>query len=134
MRLKDKVCIITGSARGIGEATALKFAREGSRVVVCDLERKAVDAVVAEILSGGGDAIGFVVNVVDKASIAAMVKGVMARYGRIDTLVNNAGIVEDSQFRKMSDEQFDRVIDVNLKGTYNCTRAVVDVMLARAKA
>jgi 3-oxoacyl-[acyl-carrier protein] reductase len=59
------------------------------------------------------------------------VKGVMARYGRIDTLVNNAGIVEDSQFRKMSDEQFDRVIDVNLKGTYNCTRAVVDVMLAQ---
>jgi len=56
---------------------------------------------------------------------------VMARYGRIDTLVNNAGIVEDSQFRKMSDEQFDRVIDVNLKGTYNCTRAVVDVMLAQ---
>ena len=60
-----------------------------------------------------------------------MVKGVMARYGRIDTLVNNAGIVEDSQFRKMSDGQFDRVIDVNLKGTYNCTRAVVDVMLAQ---
>jgi 3-oxoacyl-[acyl-carrier protein] reductase len=69
--------------------------------------------------------------VVDKASIAAMVKGVMARFGRIDTLVNNAGIVDDSQFRKMSDEQFDRVIDVNLKGTYNCTRAVVDVMLAQ---
>jgi len=60
-----------------------------------------------------------------------MVKGVMDRYGRIDTLVNNAGIVDDSQFRKMSDEQFDRVIDVNLKGTYNCTRAVVDVMLAQ---
>jgi len=60
-----------------------------------------------------------------------MVNGVMDRYGRIDTLVNNAGIVDDSQFRKMSDEQFDRVIDVNLKGTYNCTRAVVDVMLAQ---
>jgi len=131
MRLKDKVCIITGSARGIGHATALKFAREGARVVVCDLDRKGVDAVVAEIESGGGEAIGFVVNVVDKASIAAMVKGVTDKYGRIDVLVNNAGIVEDSQFRKMSDEQFDRVIDVNLKGTYNSTRAVVDVMLAQ---
>jgi 3-oxoacyl-[acyl-carrier protein] reductase len=131
MRLKDKVCIITGSARGIGYATALKFAREGASVVVCDLDRNGVDAVVDEIAGAGGEAVGFVVNVVDKASIATMVKGVMARYGRIDTLVNNAGIVDDSQFRKMSDEQFDRVIDVNLKGTYNCTRAVVDVMLAQ---
>src|SRR5258708_36233391 len=114
MRLKDKVCIITGSARGIGHATALKFAREGAKVVVCDLDGKRVDAVVAEIESGGGNAIGFVVNVVDKASIAAMVKGVMARYGRIDTLGNNAGIVEDAQFLNISNEQFGRVIDVNL--------------------
>jgi 3-oxoacyl-[acyl-carrier protein] reductase len=131
MRLKDKVAIITGSARGIGQATALKFAKEGARVVVCDLDRKAVDEVVAEIVAAGGQAVGFTVNVTDKASIAAMVKGVTDKYGRIDVLVNNAGIVDDAMFRKMSDEQFDRVIDVNLKGTYNCARAVVDIMIAQ---
>ena len=131
MRLKDKVAIITGSARGIGQATALKFAAEGAKVVVCDLERKAVDDVVAEIVAKGGQAIGFTVNVTDKASIAAMVKGVTDEYGRIDVLVNNAGIVDDAMFRKMSDEQFERVIDINLKGTYNCTRAVVDIMIAQ---
>ena len=131
MRLKDKVAIITGSARGIGQATALKFAAEGAKVVVCDLDRKAVDEVVAQIVAARGQAIGFTMNVTDKASIAAMVKGVMDQYGRIDVLVNNAGIVDDAMFRKMSDEQFDRVIDVNLKGTYNCARAVVDIMIAQ---
>ena len=131
MRLKDKVAIITGSARGIGQATALKFAAEGARVVVCDLDRKAVDEVVAQIAASHGQAIGFTVNVVDKASIAAMVKGVTDKYGRIDVLVNNAGIVDDAMFRKMTDEQFDRVIDINLKGTFNCAHAVVDIMIAQ---
>ena len=131
MRLKDKVAIITGSARGIGQATALKFAAEGARVVVCDLDRKAVDEVVAQITASRGQAIGFAVNVVDKASIAAMVKGVTDKYGRIDVLVNNAGIVDDAMFRKMTDEQFDRVIDINLKGTFNCAHAVVDIMIAQ---
>jgi len=131
MRLKDKVAIITGSARGIGQATALKFAAEGARVVVCDLESKAVDEVVAQIIQAGGKAIGFTVDVTNKAGIAAMVKGVMDAYGRIDVLVNNAGIVDDAMLRKMSDEQFERVIDINLKGTYNCARAVVDIMIGQ---
>jgi len=131
MRLKDKVAIITGSARGIGQATALKFAAEGARVVVCDLESKAVDEVVAQIINAGGKAIGFTVDVTNKAGIAAMVKGVMDAYGRIDVLVNNAGIVDDAMLRKMSDEQFERVIDINLKGTYNCARAVVDIMIGQ---
>ena len=131
MRLKDKVAVITGSARGIGQATALKFAVEGAKVVVCDLDREAVDEVVAEIIAARGQAIGFTVDVTDKVSIAAMVKGVTDKYGRIDVLVNNAGIVDDAMFRKMSDEQFERVIDVNLKGTYNCARAVVDIMIAQ---
>ena len=131
MRLKDKVAIITGSARGIGQATAWKFAAEGAKVVVCDLERNGVDEVVSQIIAAGGQAIGFTVNVTDKASIAAMVKGVTDKHGRIDVLVNNAGIVDDAMFRKMSDEQFERVIDINLKGTYNCARAVVDIMIAQ---
>jgi 3-oxoacyl-[acyl-carrier protein] reductase len=131
MRLLDKVAIITGSARGIGQATALKFAEEGAKVVVCDLDLKGVDAVVAQIKARGGKALGFQVNVTDKSSIAAMVEGAMLQFGRIDVLVNNAGIVADAQFRKMTDEQFDRVIDINLKGTYNCTRAVVDIMVSQ---
>jgi 3-oxoacyl-[acyl-carrier protein] reductase len=84
---------------------------------------------VAAIREAGGDAAGFDVDVTNKESIARMVAGVMARWGRIDTLVNNAGIVQDAQFKKMTDEQFERVIDVNLKGVYNCTKAVVDIML-----
>lgn len=128
MRLKNKVSIITGGARGIGEATARKFAAEGARVVVCDLDPKAVDAAVAAIGAAGGEALGFVVDVTQPTTIQAMVDAVMAHWGRIDVLVNNAGIVQDAQLLKMSDQQFDKVIDVNLKGTYNCAKAVVHIM------
>lgn len=131
MRLKDKVAIITGSARGIGYATALKFAREGAKVVVCDLDIQEITPVVEEIRAAGGEAMGYRLDVTDPATIAAMVKAVMDRYGRIDTLVNNAGIVDDAQLRKMSEQQFDRVLDINLKGTFNCTRAVVEIMVAQ---
>ncbi|MGH8632422.1 MAG: 3-oxoacyl-ACP reductase FabG [Burkholderiales bacterium] len=129
MRLKNKVSIITGSARGIGRATALKFAHEGAKVAVCDLEGGAVEAVVDEVRSQGGEAVGFVVDVTERAAIDRMVRAVVQRFGRIDTLVNNAGIVEDAQFKNMSEVQFDRVIDINLKGTFNCAKAVVGVML-----
>ena len=129
MRLAGKVSIITGAARGIGHATAMKFAREGAKVVVCDLDRTMVDAAVDDIRGAGGEAHGFVVDVTDPASIQAMVDGVMQRYGRIDVLVNNAGIVQDAQLLKMREDQFDRVIDVNLKGTYNCTKATAAIMV-----
>jgi 3-oxoacyl-[acyl-carrier protein] reductase len=131
MRLKDKVSIITGAGRGIGQATALKFAREGAIVIVCDVGQAAIDETVATIRAEGGRADGFVVDVTKRAAIDAMVQAVMTAHGRIDTLVNNAGIVADAQLRKMSDAAFDRVIDVNLKGTYNCARAVVDIMVAQ---
>jgi 3-oxoacyl-[acyl-carrier protein] reductase len=129
MRLTDKVSIITGAGQGIGRATALKFAAEGAKVAVCDINATAVDDTVHAIREVGGEAAGYVVDVTDKDSIARMVAGVMAKWGRIDTLVNNAGIVQDAQFKKMTDEQFERVIDVNLKGVYHCTKAVVDIML-----
>jgi len=131
MRLTGKVSIITGAAQGIGRATALKFAKEGAKVAVCDINLEAVEQTVELVRSGGGEAVGFRVDVTDKDSITAMVDGVMAKWGRVDTLVNNAGIVQDAQFKKMSEDQFDRVIDVNLKGVYNCTKAVVDIMLAQ---
>jgi len=129
MRLVDKVSIITGAGSGIGQATAVKFAHEGAKVAVCDINEAAAHKVAREINDGGGEAIHFHVDVTDKDSIARMVEGVMARWGRIDTLVNNAGIVQDAQLKKMTEDQFDRVIDVNLKGVYNCTKAVVDIML-----
>ena len=129
MRLKVKVSIITGAGRGIGQATALKFAREGALVVVCDLDQDSVDETVNAVRSAGGEAVGFLMDVTSAASIRAMVEGVVQRYGRIDVLVNNAGIVEDAQLIKMTEEQFDRVLEVNLKGTYNCTKAVAEIMV-----
>jgi len=129
MRLKGKVSIITGGGQGIGRATAVKFAKEGARVAVCDINVDAAEETAQLISDAGGEVIFFRIDVNDKQSIARMVEGVMAKWGRIDTLVNNAGIVQDAQFKKMTDDQFDRVIDVNLKGVYNCTKAVVDIML-----
>src|SRR5262245_54114707 len=99
MRLKDNVAIITGAGQGIGQATAIKFAREGAKVAVCDINEKSVAGTVDLIVDDGGEAIGFVVDVTEKDSITRMVDGVMAQWGRIDTLVNNAGIVEDAQFK-----------------------------------
>ncbi|GGP24761.1 3-oxoacyl-ACP reductase FabG [Silvimonas amylolytica] len=133
MKLKDKVAIITGSASGIGQATALKFAQEGAKVVVCDLNRAGVDQVVSELVALGTEAAGFQVDVTDKTTIAEMVAGVKSRFGRIDILVNNAGIVADAQLFKMTEEQFDRVIDINLKGVYNCTKAVIDTMIEQGQ-
>jgi 3-oxoacyl-[acyl-carrier protein] reductase len=130
VKLTNKVALITGASRGIGKATAIRFAKEGARVVVCDLDDAVADT-VAEIRLQGGSAIGFTVDVTNADSIESMVRGALATYGRIDILVNNAGIVADAQLKNMTDEQFDKVIDVNLKGTYNCTRAVVDAMIER---
>lgn len=131
MKLAGKVAVITGGARGIGHSTAVKFAAEGARVAVCDINPELMQQTLAEIGSKGGEAAGHSVDVTNKQQIAAMVKGVMSRWGRIDCVVNNAGIVMDAQLKNMTDDQFDRVIDINLKGVYNCTRAVVDIMLAQ---
>lgn len=131
MRLKDKVSIITGAANGIGKSTALKFGQEGAKVVVCDLKQNEVDAVVSEIKAAGGQAMGAVVNVTSDADIKAAVDAVMKAWGRVDVLVNNAGITMDSTMKKMTEEQWDRVIDINLKGVWRCTKAVTDIMLAQ---
>lgn len=129
MRLANKVAIITGAGQGIGLATAVKFAHEGAKVAICDINEESAYAATRGITANSGEAIAFCVDVTDKKSIARMVQGVMAKWGRIDTLVNNAGIVQDAQLKKMTDDQFERVIDVNLKGVFNCTKAVVDIML-----
>src|SRR5574343_528288 len=129
MRLKGKVSIITGGASGIGKATAEKFIKEGAIVAVCDINLDAVNAVVEELKASGAEAVGYKVDVTEKAQIADMVGALKTQFGRIDVLVNNAGIVMDAQLIKMSEDQFDKVIDINLKGVYNCTKAVVDTMI-----
>ncbi len=131
MRLKDKVAIITGAARGIGQATAVKFASEGARVVVCDLKPEWLEESVALCKKAGSDAMGCAADVRDMKTLEAMVAATLAKWGRIDCLVNNAGIVADAQLKNMTEEQFDNVIDINLKGVYNCTKAVVNTMLAQ---
>jgi 3-oxoacyl-[acyl-carrier protein] reductase len=126
--LQGKVCIVTGAAQGIGLATARRFLKEGAIVALCDIRRESVDAAVGQ-LRESGDVEGFVVDVTQRDQIDAMVAAVRAKHGRVDVLVNNAGITLDARLQKMDDTQFDRVIDVNLKGTYNCARAVVDTMV-----
>ncbi len=129
MRLRGKVSIITGGAQGIGLATAQKFAAEGAIVVVADLKQESVDATVQQLRRGGATAEGFAVDVTRRAQIDEMVRSLKTRFGRIDVLVNNAGITLDARLQKMTDEQFDKVIAVNLKGTYNCAQAVVETMV-----
>jgi 3-oxoacyl-[acyl-carrier protein] reductase len=131
MRLKDKVAIITGAGNGIGEATAYKFAQEGAKLALCDVNQQAVDKVVTLIKTQGGEAQAWQMDVTNRPQITEVIEQIKAAYGRIDVLVNNAGIVADAQLHKMTDEAFDRVIDIDLKGVYNCTRAVVNTMIAQ---
>ena len=131
MRLTDKICIVTGAAQGIGLATALKFAREGATVVVCDIHGEAVDQAVAQCEATGAKAEGHVVDVTRRDQVDAMVQAVKARHGRIDVLVNNAGITKDARLQKMTEAQFDAVIDVNLRGVFHCAQAVADTMVAQ---
>ncbi len=137
--LKDKVVIVTGAAAGIGRATALAFAKQGCRVAAWDVSDAGAAALVADLEGAGGRARFDRVDVSDSASVNAAAAAVSAAWGRIDVLVNNAGIVRDGQLVKwkdgaltgsMSDETFDRVIDVNLKGPFLCARAVVPHMIA----
>ena len=129
MRLHDKIGVITGAAQGIGLATALKFAREGATVVCCDRRQAAVDEAVAACRALGVRAAGFVVDVTRREQVDAMVASVKSQFGRIDVLVNNAGITQDARLQKMTLAQFDAVIDVNLRGVFHCAQAVVDTMV-----
>lgn len=131
MRLKDKVCIITGATGGIGRAAVQRFAAERAVVVVADLKADAVAELAASVNAGGGRASGHAVNVSRRDSVDAMVAAVLAQWGRIDALVNNAGITQDARLTSMTEAQWDAVIDVNLKGVFQCTQAVAHTMLTQ---
>lgn len=130
-RLNNKVALITGAAQGIGLATALKFAQEGAHVVICDIKQASVDAAVDAANALGVRAQGFVVDVTQRDMVDAVVADTLAEFGAIDILVNNAGITQDARLQKMTLEQFDRVIDVNLRGVFHCTQAVAIAMVAK---
>jgi len=140
IRFDDQVVIVTGAGNGLGKEHALEFARRGARVVVNDLggardgsggSSAAADAVVAEITDAGGDALANGANVVDVSQVEAMVDAAMQRWGRIDVLVNNAGILRDKTFAKMELDDFQLVLDVHLRGSVNCTKAVWNIMKER---
>ena len=129
MELKDKVAIITGSARGIGKAIANKLAQNGATVVICDLKMDDVQPTVDEFSSAGMNAIGLAVNVTDMKSVEALFGEVMSKLGKIDILVNNAGITRDALIVRMDEADWDSVLAVNLKGTFNCTKCVAKIMM-----
>ncbi|MDA8212494.1 MAG: 3-oxoacyl-[acyl-carrier-protein] reductase [Clostridia bacterium] len=133
MNVSNKAVIITGGARGIGYASVTAFARRGAKVVIADYDQSAGEEAVARLKAQNLDAVFTAVDVTDRASVMAMVEKALAHYQRIDVLINNAGITADSLLVKMTEEQFDKVIAVNLKGTFNCTQAVVPMMISQGK-
>jgi len=131
MKLKGKVAVITGAAQGIGYATARKFLEEGAAVALADLSLDALQAARSSLKPNGEIVETFSVDVTRREQLDEMVGQLRERFGRVDILVNNAGITLDARIQNMTDEQFDRVIDVNLKGTYNSSKAVLAAMLAQ---
>ena len=139
MGQQNKVVIVTGGAAGIGRATALRFARDGARVAVWDVRMDGAEALARELREAGGEGLCQQVDVTDAAAVGAAVAAVAERWGRLDVLVNNAGILRDSQLIKwkdgqkiseMSEADFDAVVSVNLRGVFLCTRAVVPHLIA----
>lgn len=129
MRLKDKVAIITGSANGIGRAAVEIFVNQGAKVVIADFAEEQGKQLEKELIAKNFDVLYVKLNVANKESVQQMVETVLLKYGKIDILVNNAGITKDAMLAKMTEEDFDRVIDVNLKGVFNCTQAVIPYMI-----
>jgi 3-oxoacyl-[acyl-carrier protein] reductase len=125
--LKDKVVIITGGAGGIGKASAIRFAEEGAKIVVADFADGG--EVVAQIKAKGAQAVYVKVDVTDLESCQQMIAAAKQTFGRVDVLINNAGITKDAMMKKMAKDAWDAVIAVNLTGVFNCTSAVLPVML-----
>ena len=128
MRLKDKVALITGGGSGIGEATVYKFSEEGAKVVLNDVNGDNAKKVAKKVEANGGKVLICISDVRKKNDVEKMIKQTVEKFGRLDILVNNAGINRDSFVKKMSEEQWDQVIDINLKGTFLCAQAALGPM------
>ncbi|MCP4650753.1 MAG: 3-oxoacyl-[acyl-carrier-protein] reductase [PVC group bacterium] len=131
MKLKDKVAVITGGARGIGKEIALMLAKEGANCVLCDVNEEELDKSVAEIEALGVQGLAIKLNVSDLGQCESMGNKVIDKFEKIDILINNAGITRDGLLLRMREEDWDAVISVNLKGTFNCTKVVVKGMLKK---
>lgn len=129
MQLPNRVAIITGGGRGIGRDIALTLAKEGADCALFDVNEQTLGETVKELEALGRRALGLTVDVTDAAAVEAAVSKVLDKLGRIDILINNAGITQDGLIVRMDEGQWDRVLDINLKGTFLCTRAVSKVML-----
>ncbi len=127
-KVKDQVAIITGSGRGIGRAIAEVLLREGARVVISDINAEVTKQTADELNKDGAQVIGVPCNVTDSESVEKMVTEVVAQWGRVDILVNNAGITRDNLFMRMSEEEWQAVIDTNLTSAFKVTKPVLKVM------
>jgi len=128
MRLKDKVAIVTGAGRGIGEGIALRFAEEGAKLIVNDVSETDASHTVEAIKNKGGQAVAVIGSVASRQVAQKMVDTAVKEFGTVDILVNNAGIIRDAMLHKMTDEQWDQVIEVNLKGVFLCSQCAANVM------
>ncbi|MFH0732038.1 MAG: 3-oxoacyl-[acyl-carrier-protein] reductase [Candidatus Omnitrophota bacterium] len=129
MQLKDKVAIITGAAQGIGREIALTLAREGANIAICDVNKQALDDAQKAIQAVGVKALSFIVDVTSASSVEEMVNKVLDNLGKVDILINNAGITRDSLIMRMKEADWDAVLAVNLKGAFNCIKAATRPMI-----
>lgn len=130
-KLKGKSGIVTGGASGIGKATVEKFIKEGAEVMIWDINEERGNELVKSITAQGGKCKFYKVNTTDNESVVSAVKSCVTDFGKIDFLINNAGITQDATLLKMTDEQWNNVINVNLTGVFNCTRAVAPFMVEK---
>ena len=129
MRLKDKVALITGGARGIGRSIALLFAKEGADIVVGDINIQEAGNTCSDIEALGRKSLALSMDVTDYTKVQEAVNKILDKFGKVDILVNNAGITKDQLLLRMDEEEWDAVLNVNLKGTFNCSKAVSKVMI-----
>lgn len=129
MKLEGKVALVTGGARGIGREIALLFAREGADIAICDVSKEVAEATAIEIEALGRRALSFETDVTDLKQVEEMMNIILDNFKHIDILVNNAGITRDNLLLRMSEDDWDKVLAVNLKGVFNCTKAVSRIMI-----